>query len=248
MEQQPSRADVMRMAMEICRPLEYLHSLKMVHRDLKPENILVDASRTLFLCDFGLSKEYEDNTKVDMTTNMGTAAYMAPELSNATQFATDFSRDETELKLIHSPNSERKLVQKHAAAVQNLDLTMASPGTFSRSDRSNRLTSFASPTPPSVESTNAKVTAQAQQVFKLDCYSFAIVLWVLLEWSTPFRDIPPMQILIAVGYKNKRPSTKNIVAAGWPEPVVELMRRLWAADPNERPSIKEARELLAQHA
>ena len=35
---------------------EYLHSINMVHRDLKPENILVDCNRTLFLCDFGLSK------------------------------------------------------------------------------------------------------------------------------------------------------------------------------------------------
>lgn len=30
--------------------------MNMVHRDLKPENVLVDANRTLFLCDFGLSK------------------------------------------------------------------------------------------------------------------------------------------------------------------------------------------------
>ena len=28
----------------------------MVHRDLKPENILLDASLTVFLCDFGVSK------------------------------------------------------------------------------------------------------------------------------------------------------------------------------------------------
>jgi len=55
-QDQPSRAEIMRMAMEICSPLEYLHSLNMVHRDLKPENILVDSNCTLFLCDFGLSK------------------------------------------------------------------------------------------------------------------------------------------------------------------------------------------------
>merc|ERR1712048_1534080 len=90
----------MRMAMEICGPLKYLHSIKMVHRDLKPENVLVGGSnRTLFLCDFGLTKEYGQNTKVDMTTNMGTAAYMAPELSNAKKYAVDFSRSENDLEL-----------------------------------------------------------------------------------------------------------------------------------------------------
>ena len=39
------------------KPLqEFLHSRNMVHRDLKPENILLDDNRTVFLCDFGLSK------------------------------------------------------------------------------------------------------------------------------------------------------------------------------------------------
>ena len=30
------------------------------------------------------AKEYDDSTNVDMTANMGTAAYMAPELRSAT--------------------------------------------------------------------------------------------------------------------------------------------------------------------
>ena len=38
---------------------EFLHSVGMVHRDLKPENILLDANRTIFLCDFGISKVCE---------------------------------------------------------------------------------------------------------------------------------------------------------------------------------------------
>jgi len=180
-----------------------------------------------------------------VTANMGTAAYMAPELSNAAQFARDFSRRDSELRTAKE-DGDVGLVEMHEAAVQNFDLTMDSS-----SSQRQRLTSF--PTPPQrpqraslTKQTSA--TIKTKEVYKLDCYSFAIVLWVLLEWSTPFRDIPPMQILIAVGYKNKRPSTRNIVAAKWPEPVVDLMRRLWAANPAERPSIKEARDLLAQHS
>ena len=150
---------------------------------------------------------------------------------------------------------------------QNLDLTMAGTGTFIRSDRSNRLTSFASPTPASLESTNAKVRAQAEQVFKVwsslrffsvvssahNLYATICCSWTVTPsrsccgycWngqrpsatSRPCRSVSftnggtkiwdhsgryfispqtrVFQILIAVGYKNKRPSTKNIVAAGW---------------------------------
>ena len=45
----------------------YLHSLHMVHRDLKPENILMDSNRTLFLCDFGLSKVEPKTTRNQLT-------------------------------------------------------------------------------------------------------------------------------------------------------------------------------------
>ena len=40
----------------------------MVHRDLKPENILVDSNRTLFLCDFGLSKVKSHTTGTGLFT------------------------------------------------------------------------------------------------------------------------------------------------------------------------------------
>jgi len=244
-EKQPSRSEVMRMAMEICGPLEYLHSINMVHRDLKPENVLVGGSnRTLFLCDFGLTKEYGENTNVDMTTNMGTAAYMAPELSNAKKYAMDFSRSQRELDLAEKVGDEA-LIARHADAVQKLDLEDADP--TSGKAKEQMLASFAAPKPPETENRPSKVRAETKEVYKLDCYSFAIMLWVLLEWGLPFRDTPPMQILLAVGYHNKRPSTKQIVAAGWPDPVIGLMRRLWAASPADRPSIKEARELLSQH-
>jgi len=246
-EPQPSHAEVMRMASEICSPLEYLHSMNMVHRDLKPENVLVDNNRTLFLCDFGLSKEYDDSTNVDMTTNMGTAAYMAPELSDARKFVADFSQDDSEIALA-ATGGDKALVEKHSADMQNMqnvDLEMAeSSKPKAHKECLRTLSSFRAVSP--VEDKSSKVTSKSELVFKLDCYSFGIVLWVLMGWELPFRNITPMQILIAVGYQNKRPSTKKIIAAGWPEPVIRLMRELWSTSPEERPSMAQSREILSQ--
>jgi calcium-dependent protein kinase len=52
---------------QILSALNYCHKMKICHRDLKPENFLfecktVDASATLKLIDFGLSKIYADSS------------------------------------------------------------------------------------------------------------------------------------------------------------------------------------------
>ena len=68
---------------EIIECLKYLHSSKppIIHRDLKPENILVlvinNSNRIIKLCDFGLSKIYENSQN---SRGMGTKNYMAPEV------------------------------------------------------------------------------------------------------------------------------------------------------------------------
>jgi len=236
-QEQPSQAEILRMATEIAAPLEYLHSHNMVHRDLKPENILLDDNRKLFLCDFGLSKAYGDNTNVDVTTNMGTAAYMAPELSDPDRYATKFSCDDSETL---ENGGHKALVEKHAEAIQQAELDDTSHSVFRR-----RLTSIDD---ESMLDESAKITAETKLVSKLDCYSFAIVLWVLLTWELPFRNMTDVQILLAVGYHAKRPSTKKILEAQWSEAVVDLMRRLWSADPQNRPSMMEARVLLTEHS
>ena len=41
-------------------------------------------------------------SRVDMTTNMGTAAYMAPELSNIKKYTLDYSRDSLDLELVRN--------------------------------------------------------------------------------------------------------------------------------------------------
>ena len=66
-----------RMAKEITKAVKYLHNLNpsIMHRDIKPENILHD-NRTLKLCDFGVSRFFEDT----VMSFAGTRKYMAPEV------------------------------------------------------------------------------------------------------------------------------------------------------------------------
>ncbi len=108
---QPKQVDIYRLAIEISSSLEYLHMMSIVHRDLKPENILLDDKLTAFLCDFGISKSYKDSTNVNMTLNIGTAKYMAPELTNIKIFLMDYG-DKEDQALAESESHEA-LITRH---------------------------------------------------------------------------------------------------------------------------------------
>ena len=69
---------------QITRGLLFLHVRNIAHRDIKPANILVSNSLpgnspVLKLCDFDLSKFIGHNEVSVMSSNVGTAAFMAPE-------------------------------------------------------------------------------------------------------------------------------------------------------------------------
>src|SRR6202040_2867361 len=60
--------------------VRYLHtSRKIKHKDIKPENILVDRYGSVLLADFGISKQYEDDTLTEGTTPF-TDKYAPPEV------------------------------------------------------------------------------------------------------------------------------------------------------------------------
>jgi serine/threonine-protein kinase len=70
-----------RITLQICDALEYIHSHGVVHRDLKPENIIVDANDHIKLIDFGIAGAAGSRrlTFGKFSNTMGTPDYISPE-------------------------------------------------------------------------------------------------------------------------------------------------------------------------
>ena len=71
-------ANRLRIALDIARALEYIHSKRIIHRDIKPDNVHIDASGKVKLMDFGIAKaEGLHLTRTGFA--VGTPYYMSPE-------------------------------------------------------------------------------------------------------------------------------------------------------------------------
>lgn len=75
---------------EVGNALEYMHSRKMLHLDIKPKNIMRKPDGTIYLIDFGLSKQFTDKGEPESSTSigLGTPGYAPIEQSSYKQDGT----------------------------------------------------------------------------------------------------------------------------------------------------------------
>lgn len=67
--------------LQLCDVLDYLHSREphpIIYRDLKPDNIMLIKDNKIKLVDFGIAREYKEESSND-TVPIGTRGYAAPE-------------------------------------------------------------------------------------------------------------------------------------------------------------------------
>jgi serine/threonine protein kinase len=66
---------------ELLRIFDYIHKNNIIHRDIKPSNIMIDYTGKIYLIDFGISKQNDNEiTKLTQTKDfIGTVYYSSPE-------------------------------------------------------------------------------------------------------------------------------------------------------------------------
>ncbi|EGN95578.1 hypothetical protein SERLA73DRAFT_186672 [Serpula lacrymans var. lacrymans S7.3] len=83
---------------------------------------------------------------------------------------------------------------------------------------------------------------------KVDVFSCAMVYWEMLQWHNPNKKFPwegmnEHAIYEIVGAKRQRPSISGLRKLWCPE-IIELLERMWAHDPQDRPTMSEVVEEL----
>lgn len=63
--------DAVNIIRSICNSLAFIHDKKMLHLDLKPKNIMRSLKGKIYLIDFGLSKQFNENGEPESSTTIG---------------------------------------------------------------------------------------------------------------------------------------------------------------------------------
>lgn len=74
--------NIVTIATQIIRGVEYLHRMDIIHSDLKPGNILVTKEFAVSICDLGISRIYNSG---NMLSHIQTRNYRAPEVNSSLQ-------------------------------------------------------------------------------------------------------------------------------------------------------------------
>lgn len=113
---------------QILRGLKYIHSSGVIHRDIKPGNLLVNSNCCLKICDFGLARKIDPSSRRNMTLEVVTQYYRAPELlMGATMYTSAI--DTWSVGCIFAELLSRRILFQASSPVVQLDLIIDLLGT-----------------------------------------------------------------------------------------------------------------------
>eukprot|EP00948_MAST-09A_sp_MAST-9A-sp1_P003083 g3083.t1 len=238
-------------ALQTAKGMGYLHSKGIIHRDLKPDNLLMNEDGQVKLCDFGVSASIMEKASraTSMTLNVGTPAYMAPELVSA---------DLKDGKL----EDPEDVITRDMHTAEYTSFTTLSPqkqamgnDTLGSSNASNKKNGIDHKSKNKSKKNRRKSSAASQahrdsasdgkdfadlvehpQTAKVDVYSFGILLWSLWMCVEPYQDrswnVFHLVLKICRGFRPPVPPSM-------PRPLVELMVDCWDINPQKRPTFHD---------
>ncbi|GMR57577.1 hypothetical protein PMAYCL1PPCAC_27772, partial [Pristionchus mayeri] len=118
---------------QILRGLKYLHSAHILHRDIKPANLLVNSDCCLKICDFGLARVWDEKENAEMTHEVVTQYYRAPELLMGARIYTD-AIDVWSVGCIFAELMDRNILFQAPGPLDQLDKIIDLVGTPSTED------------------------------------------------------------------------------------------------------------------
>jgi len=121
----PSREDVIKLGIDICKALEVCQKYHIIHRDIKPGNIFVSDTGDFKLGDFGVARTLERTTSG--LSKKGTYVYMAPEIFRGSVYGPNvdiYSLGIVMYKLLNNNLEPLRHDRTHSDAEHALELRM----------------------------------------------------------------------------------------------------------------------------
>ncbi|PBK59950.1 kinase-like protein [Armillaria solidipes] len=201
-----------RLALDITRGMNYLHTLSIVHGDLKGDNILITDDRRAVIADFGISFVMGGTTFATSSSsspNGGTARWQAPEVLKGTSPKVSKlgkSRPVYRSGLHLSKMDEWKAMKDLNNEIQHTRSTVAQG-------------------PGLAELRNLLMEIRNTQV--------------VFDGTIPWSGLNDPAVIIRVCTENEHPPRpRELAKTGFPDLWWKLMSQCWAHEPLDRPTLR----------